>query len=147
MAKLLPVHRLVGDVKRSHKVLVAAVVVGLSLSLTIMAGQAPREYISVEQVRDEPDQFEDRHVEIVAVVVPDSIRQDDDGITHFRIAGESNATLNVTYDKGLTDAFGPDKWVVIEGTVEPGADGPAVRADDVRVGCPSKWDGNKTDAT
>lgn len=128
---------------RTLKVAIAAAVVLFSASLTIMAGEPPKEYRSVEEVRaDRPDE----DVEMVALVVPDTIRQGDDGMTRFTVKSESNATLNVTYDEGLTDAFGADKWVVLTGTTTV-EDGEVVfAADDVQVGCPSKWDAEKADA-
>lgn len=129
------------DVNRTHKVLVAAAVVLFSIGLTIVAGEPPKEYRSVDEVRSSQPSEE---VELVALVVPDTIRQGDDGLTRFTVRSESNTTMNVTYDEGLTEAFGADKWVVLSGTTAV-EDGEVVfDADDVQVGCPSKWNAEKT---
>lgn len=126
---------------RALKVLIAAGVVVFSLGLTIVAGEPPEDYLSVEQAQAMPD----GEVQIVAMVVPGTIEQTDDGRTHFEARSEGNATINVTYDRGLTEAFGADKWVVVTGTVVE-EDGEAViQAEDVQVGCPSKWDASKAE--
>lgn len=121
---------------RAHKVLIAAGVVVLSLGLTMVAGEPPEDYLSVEQAQDLPD----GEVQVVAMVVPGTIEQGDDGRTRFEARSEANATINVTYDRGLTEAFGADKWVVVTGTVAEEDGEPVLMADDVQVGCPSKWD-------
>lgn len=129
--------------------MVAAGVIVVSLAITVIAGQSPQEYLSVDEVRDRPGAFADEPVQVVAVVVPGTIEQGADGVTRFVIRGETlNSTLDVAYGKGLTDAFGADKWVVLTGTVDPdGGPGgaPLLNADDVQVGCPSKWDSKRAD--
>lgn len=127
---------------RAPKVVIAAAVVVLSLSLTIIAGEPPEDYLSVEEARTMPD----GEVQVVAMVVPGTIEQGDDGRTRFEARSEGNATINVTYDRGLTEAFGADKWVVVTGEIGEQAGEPVLLADDVQVGCPSKWDASKADA-
>lgn len=134
--------------KRSHKALVAAGVILFALGLTVIAGQQPQEYLTVEEVHDAPDAHADGPVQVVAVVVPGTIHQTSDGLTRFTIRGEDvDRTLDVAYDKGLTDAFGADKWVVVTGTAVRDAETGEVtfRAEDVQVGCPSKWNAKKGD--
>lgn len=120
----------------------AAVAVVLSLSLTILAGEPPREYLSVEDARSDPGAREGP-VEVVAVVVEGSVHQTDDGLTRFSVRGETNATMNVTYDEGLTDAFGSGKWITMTGSVVEQDGQVLFEAEDVQVGCPSKWRSEK----
>lgn len=126
--------------KRSHKVLVAAGVIVLSLSLTILAGEPPEPYLTVEQAREETTSDQ---VQVAAIVVPGSVRQDADGMTRFVVRGESNVTMNATYDEGLPQAFGGDKWVTVTGTVETRDGVDVLVAEDVQIGCPSKWDAKR----
>lgn len=130
--------------KRAHKAVVAAVVVLASLLLVVIAGQAPRAYLTPADVADDPGRYgEGGPVQVVAVVVDGSVRQGPDGQTHFAVQGD-NATLDVVFPRGLSDAFGEGKWVVVTGTPVVDGDGSVVlQAEDVQIGCPSKWDADK----
>jgi len=96
-------------------------------------------FYTVDQALAQGPKLPGQHVRIKGTVEPGTIvgKQGELG-RKFRITQKGKA-LAVTYDKALPDTFEENREVVVKGTVD---DDMVLRADEVLVKCPSRYEGN-----
>jgi cytochrome c-type biogenesis protein CcmE len=118
---------------------IAAAIFGAVAFLVISAPQeGVLEYVYVDKVVDQPEQFEGRDFKVHGIVVEGSLRQDqDDGEYHFVIEFKGKR-LEVVYDDMLVDTFAEGGEVVLTGHLEDG--GTRLRSSEMTAKCPSKYE-------
>lgn len=126
-----------------NKVLLGVVVL-IAASWAAMSGSGGADpYLDIHVLLDEADAREGMGVAAVGEVVANTTRVDGTTV-HFLLRDQSgkpehaNRTIPVVYTGALPDAFGP-KSAVASGVLRQGPEGLWLEADDIQVGCSSKY--------
>lgn len=129
--------------RTKDKVLIGLGVLIAASALAMSGSSGADPYLDVHMLSDDPERYLGSTVSVKGLVLTNSTERDD-SVIHFVIGDQSgdlsqaNKTLNVTYGGVLPDAFGP-KMVVVTGILMQDADRLWIQADDIQVGCSSKY--------
>ena len=129
--------------KTQHKALVALVLIIATAvwALSGTTGAAP--FLDVHHVTGSPAQHDGDSVSVRGNVMADSIQTDNQSV-RFTLADASGdpdrkgETIHVVYHGVLPDAFGP-KMAVVTGVLMETPAGLTIQAEDIQVGCSSKY--------
>lgn len=118
---------------------IGAVVLGAVAFLILSSpDEGVLEYVYVDRVVEEPDNFMDREFKVHGNVVEGSLVQDkDDGEYHFVIEFKGKR-LEVVYDDLLPDTFMEGGEVVLTGRLDD--NGEVLRSSEMTAKCPSKYE-------
>ncbi len=122
------------------KILVTVLIVGGALSYLIFSSVSDSMvyYKTVEEVLAERSRFENEAVRINGLLVEGSIKQKP-GTDEFRfVLSKNTKTLEVAYSGILPDNMEPGRELVVQGTMEKGAD--RLNASEILTKCPSKYE-------
>ena len=125
-----PKSRLTG--KRKKLLTAVAVLVIIALALFVgFWGNAPVPYMTVSQVNDNFDSYIDKEIEIKGLVENWNTTARTFDLT------DEKSVLTVSYDN-IPDGFNNGKEIVVSGILR-GSNGLVLEADEITVGCPSKY--------
>ncbi len=118
---------------------IGAVILGAVAFLILSSpDEGVLEYVYVDRVVEEPDNFMDREFKVHGNVVEGSLVQDkDDGEYHFVIEFKGKR-LEVVYDDLLPDTFMEGGEVVLTGRLDD--NGEVLRSSEMTAKCPSKYE-------
>lgn len=127
-----------------NKVLIGVLVlIGASwLAMSGSSGADP--YLDVHTITDDPTARVDAEVSVKGEVVENTTRIDGTVIRFVLTDGSGKTdhagkTIDVVYHGFLPDAFGAGKMAVVSGVLRQGPDGLHIAADNLQVGCSSKY--------
>lgn len=124
-------------------VVIAAILIAGAVGWALDGVESTDPYRDVSTIVDDPSAFAANPSSIKGLVVAGTIA-DEGGLITFLLEDQSgneafNGTnMSVRYAGVLPDAFGP-KLVVVTGRVIPATDGFVFDADEIQVGCSSKY--------
>jgi cytochrome c-type biogenesis protein CcmE len=125
-----PKSRLTG--KRRKLVTAVAVLVIIALALVVgLWGNAPVPYMTVSEVTDHSSSYLDKEIEIKGFV------QNWNTTARTFDMTDEESVLTVSYDN-IPDGFNNEKEIVVSGILK-GSNGLVLEADEITVGCPSKY--------
>lgn len=125
-----PRSRLTG--KRKKLLTAVAVLVIIALALVVgFWGNAPVPYMTVSQVNNNFDSYVDKEIEIKGLVENWNTTAKTFDLT------DEKSVLTVSYSN-IPDGFNNGKEIVVSGILR-GSNGLLLEADEITVGCPSKY--------
>jgi len=129
--------------KARTKLGVGLAILAIAATVALLTTQAASDpYREVSSVTARPDAFAGKAISVKGVVGAGTVNVTE-GLISFRLYDNSKgdmgeASLLVEYAKTLPDNFGP-KNVVVSGLLVPRGDAWVLLADDIQVGCSSKY--------
>lgn len=91
----------------------------ISVLVVAAAGSSFSYYVTPEEFRAQPDP-EDSRWRVAGRVIGESIVKRDGHPVAFTILGYEGATVEVSYDGGYPNLFGPNTMVIVEGDSDAG---------------------------
>ncbi|MPZ98065.1 MAG: hypothetical protein GEU80_01810 [Dehalococcoidia bacterium] len=110
-----------GGLLATRRARLVALLLLATVAITILAAQAAGSslsyYVSIQEFAAEPDPVGQRW-RIGARVVGDSIVEEQGRPVAFDIADEAGRRVSIAYDGVVPNLFGPNAFVVVEGTAD-----------------------------
>jgi cytochrome c-type biogenesis protein CcmE len=125
-----PRSRLAGKKKKLLTAVAVLVIIALALFVGFW-GNTPVPYMTVSQVTDHPSSYVDKEIEIKGFVENWNTTARTFDMT------DEESILSVSYDN-IPDGFNNGKEIVVSGVLK-GTNGLVLEADEITVGCPSKY--------
>ena len=102
----------------------------------------PMTQYSIDEVMDSIDEHENDRIHIRGIVVNGTLDLESGTV----ILSGTNSTMNVIISGlPIPTGFGEGTMVSMKGTLHPTDDGHVLRADDIKTGCPSKYESTVND--
>lgn len=120
------------------RLVTGALVTALVLGLLVIDGLESETYFfTVDEAVAEADSVQNRQIRVKGNVVDGSIVGEEGSVGRTFKISEKGEEIRIKYDKALPDTFDEDVQVVATGTL----DGKTLRASEIMVKCPSRYEG------
>ena len=121
---------------RLGRLIVVGVILATLVGLMTYAVEPMTQY-SIDQVKESIDEHENERIHIRGIVANGTLNLD----TETVVLTGSNSSMNVIISGlSIPTGFAEGTMVSVKGTLHVTDDGHVLRADDIKTGCPSKYE-------